>query len=163
MKLRRVISLLGCGLATAFVGSSARAGSTTGYPGTSCVQVMTNLSSATIYYEGTITRNQSGASKFFICNGVQQGGAITEWSVSVRDTTPVGEVVCSARATAEFTSSAFVSPSVSSGVAFGGTKRLTGVGTTGFVAHGAKIIHCTMPPAGGADGSAVVSYSITEE
>ena len=162
MKIPRVISLLGCGLAASFVGSSARAG-VTGYPGTACVQAMTTLGSASIYYEGTITRNQSSASKTFLCNGVQQGGAVLEWSVSVRDTTPVGEVVCTARAMGEFGNSAFISPSVASGVAFSGTKRLTGVATTGFVANGAKVIVCTMPASGGPDGSAVASYSITEE
>lgn len=163
MKTIRVVSLLGSASLALLVGSSALA-QTTGYPGTMCVQIMTSVSSASIFYDGVITRSQSTSSKTFLCNAIQTGGAISAWRVSVRDTTPVGEVVCSARASGEFDSAGFVSPSDSSGVSAGGTKTL-GIGkagTSSFVANGSKNVVCTMPANVGIEGSAVASYSITE-
>jgi hypothetical protein len=163
MKTIRVVSLLGSASLALLVGSSALA-QTTGYPGTMCVQVMTGMSTASIFYEGVITRNQATSSKSFLCNAIQSGGAISAWRVSVRDTTPSGEIVCSARASGEFDSSGFISPSASSGVSFFGNKTLgVGVaGTSSFVANGSKNVVCTMPASFLPEGSAVASYSITE-
>jgi len=160
MKTRRAIFLtLGGSLGLLLISNAWAV--TAGYGGGACRQLFTTSSG---FADGAIARNQSSSSTTFICGAAQLGGAISSWRVSIRDTTPVGQVTCFARASSEFDSGGFVTPSASTGVAFTGLSRL-GVslaGTSSFFLNGHKNIQCDMPPAGGPDGSAVASYSITE-
>lgn len=160
-KMRRAVFLMiACSSGVGLLISNAWA-ATAGYGGAACRPVYTTTSAWADY---AMARNQSSSAATWVCGATQLGGAITKWRVSVRDTTPVGQVTCFARASGEFDTSGFVSPSESSGVSFTGTKEL-GVslaGTSSYVANGSKNIQCDMPAAGGIDGSAVASYSITE-
>jgi len=160
MKTGRAIFLTAGGLAGLLLISNAWA-ATAGYSGLGCRPL---FSTASAFTDGTIARNQTSSNVTFLCGAVQTGGAISKWRVSVRDTTPIGQVTCFARASGEFDIGGFVSPSESSGVAFMGTKALGLLlaGTSSYVVNGSKLIQCDMPPAGGLDGSGVASYSITE-
>jgi hypothetical protein len=160
MKMSRAIFLtMGCSAGLLLI-STAWAASPS-YSGSGCRQLFTTSSG---FADGAIARNQSSSAVTFICGALQLGGAISSWRVSVRDTTMGGQVTCFARASSEFDSGAFVTPSSSSGISFSGSARLgTGVaGTSSYFANGTKYIQCDMPPAFGPDGSAVASYSITE-
>ena len=160
MKTGRAIVLTMVCLAGLLLISNAGAG-TAGYTSLGCRPL---FNTASAFTDGVIGRNQTSSNVTFLCGATQLGGAISKWRVGIRDTTPVGQVTCTARAGNEFDNGAFVSPSDSSGVSFTGVKAL-GVGflgTSSFVLNGSKYIQCDMPPAGGFDGSAVVSYTITE-
>lgn len=160
MKTGRAIILTAVSLGGLLLISNAWA-VTANYTGLGCRLL---FSTASAFTDSAIARNQTSSNVTFLCGATQLGGVISKWRVGIRDTTPVGQVTCTARASSEFDSGAFVSPSDSTGVAFTGLKAL-GVGLPGpssYVVNGSKYIQCDMPPAGGADGSAVASYSITE-
>jgi hypothetical protein len=53
-------------------------------------------------------------------------------------------------------------PSVSSGDQFIGSFTLDLPLPASFFAAGSTVVHCTMPPLGGSDGSAIGSYLISE-
>jgi hypothetical protein len=161
MKMSRAISLGVGGLLGLLLISNAWAATTAGYGGTGCRQV---FSASSGFADGVIARNQSSSSVTFVCGAAQLGGAISKWRVSVRDTTPVGQVTCFAQASSEFDTGGFVSPSASSGVTFTGNIALGAglAGTTSSVANGSKNVTCTMPANGSYEGSGIASFSITE-
>jgi hypothetical protein len=132
---------------------------TAGYPGSMCA---INFSAAMPFHDGVIARNQSSSQATFICNAVQLGAEISSARVGVRDLNPSDEIICFARASGEFDTSGFVTPSVGSGVGFTGTVSLALGSTANFVTNGSKNVVCRMPGKLFIEGSAVASYKIVE-
>ncbi|HYP76715.1 MAG TPA: hypothetical protein VER12_12195 [Polyangiaceae bacterium] len=146
-------------LAALLVASAASA-SMTSYAGTSCVQELTL--SPSIVYQNSRASAYSTATTFFACPAAQQGGALVEAKASGRDLNPTASVSCHVEAMDEFDGAASFGASVSSGAEFIGSFTLDLPPPATTFPSGSTVVHCTMPPAGGRDGSSIGSYAITE-
>ena len=147
-------------LAALLVASAASASLTASYAGTSCVQELTT--SPSIVYQNSRASANSPSVTYFACPSAQQGGEVVSAKASGRDLNPNESVVCHIEAMDEFDGAGSFGASVSSGAEFVGGFTLNLPPPASVFASGSKVIHCTMPPSGGPDGSSIGSYTITE-
>jgi hypothetical protein len=149
-------------IATALAASTAQAQVTTSYAGTECVHEITTTPK--IVYQSSRAFNNSTFSATFACPAAQHGGKLLRATVFGRDVSIDGAVTCFIKVMDPFDVSGFTSGSVSTPPGFTGsfTLKLTPLPTT-FFDPGSKVVHCTLPPNAGIDGSSIGSYRITEE
>lgn len=140
--------------------SAASASVTTNYPGTSCVQEITL--SPSIIYQNSRAFAHSASTTLFACAAAQHGSGVVAARASGRDLSPVASVICHVDAMDEFDGAASFGPSVSSGDEFTGSFSLDLPPPASFFPSGSTVVHCTMPPAAGPDGSSIGSFSVTE-
>ena len=156
----RGLSLTLMGIAAASLASAADAAVTTSYAGTECVQEVT--ASPLIAYQNSRASSLSGSTAFFACPAAQHGGLVSQAQVSGRDLSATGGVSCHMETRDRFDLSGSFGATVSTSAAFVGSYTLTLPAPASFFSAGSKVVHCSIPPFSGTDGSAVGSYVVTE-